>query len=165
MAFTFPTSANQLQAFAGALYGVQIGSVTMAQVTSDIAAVGGLDIALNNYFASSFSGVPTASVAASMASNLGLTGALLTEGTAYIAAQLNAAAPGARGVVLPAPRQQGLRAELQRLLHTVDQRVVREGLLDEIKSAALDRRHRVGHIVHLALDARRLVGLRPHRLG
>jgi Ca2+-binding RTX toxin-like protein len=100
MAFTFPTSANQLQAFAGALYGVQIGSVTMAQVTSDIAAVGGLDIALNNYYASSFSSVKTASVAASMASNLGLTGDLLTEGTAYITAQLTAAAPEARGVVI-----------------------------------------------------------------
>jgi RTX calcium-binding nonapeptide repeat (4 copies) len=100
MAFTFPTSANQLQAFAGALYGVQIGSTTMAQVTSDIAAVGGLDTALNSYYAASFSGVPTASVAASVASNLGLTGDLLTAGTTYVAAQLNAAAPSARGVVI-----------------------------------------------------------------
>lgn len=29
----------------------------------------------------------------------------------------------------------------------------------------LNGRHRLGHIVHFALDARRLVGLRPHRLG
>ena len=96
----FPTSANQVQAFAGALYGVQIGSVTMAQVTSDIAAVGGLNNALNNYFHASFGSQPTATVAATFAANLGLTGAALTEGTNYVTARLNGVAANARGAVI-----------------------------------------------------------------
>ena len=96
----FPTNANQVQAFAGALYGVQIGSVTMAQVSSDITAVGGLNNALNSYYAASFGGVSTATVAASVAANLGLTGAALTAGSAYVEGQLNAAAANARGAVI-----------------------------------------------------------------
>ena len=96
----FPTNANQVQAFAGAMYGIQIGSVTMAQVNSDIAAVGSLTGALNAYYAYSFGTKTTASVAATVAANLGLTGDALTQGVAYITAQLNAAAPGARGAVI-----------------------------------------------------------------
>jgi Ca2+-binding RTX toxin-like protein len=96
----FPTNANQVQAFAGAMYGIQIGSVTLAQVNSDIAAVGSLTSALNSYYAYSFGSVATATVAATVAANLGLTGDALNEGKAYITAQLNAAAPGARGAVI-----------------------------------------------------------------
>ena len=96
----FPTNANQVQAFAGALYGIQIGSVTMAQVTSDIAAVGGLKNALNSYYTASFGSLPTASVAAAVASNLGLSGDARASGTAYITAQLNGAAAGARGALI-----------------------------------------------------------------
>lgn len=100
MAFTFPTSSNQVQAFAGALYGVQIGSDTMAQVNNDINAYNGLGNALNIYYSASFGGVSTKSVADSVAANLGLTGTLQTEGSAYIAAQLNAAPAANRGVVI-----------------------------------------------------------------
>ncbi|PVE05174.1 hypothetical protein [Limnohabitans sp. Rim28] len=96
----FPTNANQVQAFAGAMYGTQIGSVTMAQVTSDIAAAGGLKNALNAYYSASFGSLPTATVAATVAANLGLTGAALTSGAAYITAQLNGVAAGARGALI-----------------------------------------------------------------
>jgi Ca2+-binding RTX toxin-like protein len=96
----FPTSANQVQAFAGAMYGVQIGSVTMAQVNNDVAAYGGLTTALNNYYSASFGSVATSTVAATVAANLGLTGAALTEGANYVTARLNAAAPNARGAVI-----------------------------------------------------------------
>lgn len=92
--------SKQVQAFAGALYGVQIGTTTMAQVTNDIASVNGLEQALNIYYKASFSGVPTATVAATMAANLGLTGAALTEGTNYITARLNAAPADERGAVI-----------------------------------------------------------------
>ncbi|WP_322993540.1 hypothetical protein [Limnohabitans sp.] len=95
-----PTNANQVQAFAGAMYGVQIGTVTMAQVTSDIQAAGGLDKALNNYYAASYGGSTTASVAAMFAANLGLTGAALSEGTNYVTARLNAAPANERGAVI-----------------------------------------------------------------
>jgi len=96
----FPTNANQVQAFAGAMYGIQIGSVTMAQVNNDIVSSGGLNKALNSYYTASFGGVATATVAATVAANLGLTGDALNEGKAYITAQLNAAAAGARGEVI-----------------------------------------------------------------
>ena len=99
MSFVFPTNASQVQAFAGALFGVQVGSATMAQVNADILANGGLNATLNGYYAASF-GSNTAGAASAVAKNLGLTGAALTEGTAYITAQLNAAAPSARGAVI-----------------------------------------------------------------
>ena len=97
MSFVFPTNASQVQAFAGALYGVQVGTATMAQVNNDILANGGLAATLNSYYAATFGSVATATVANTVAANLGLTGAALTSGSAYIAAQLNAAAAGARG--------------------------------------------------------------------
>lgn len=96
----FPTNASQVQAFAGALYGVQVGSATMAQVNADILANGSLTKTLNGYFSASFGGLPTSTVAASVATNLGLTGTALSTGTSYITAQLNAAAADARGSVI-----------------------------------------------------------------
>jgi len=44
--------------------------------------------------------VANATVGTTVATNLGLTGDALTNGAAYITAQLNAAAPGARGAVI-----------------------------------------------------------------
>jgi len=70
----------------------------MAQVNADILANGGLIPTLNGYYSATQSS--TANAAKAVATNLGLTGAALTEGTAYITAQLNAAAPGARGAVI-----------------------------------------------------------------
>jgi hypothetical protein len=93
------TNALKVQAFAGALYGVQVGTTTMAQVNADITS-GGFTNTINSYYASSFGNVANATVAASVAANLGLTGSALTAGTAYVEAQLNAAAPGARGAVI-----------------------------------------------------------------
>jgi len=87
-------------AFAGALYGVQVGSVTMAQVNSDIISSGGLSKALNGYYAASFGSVSTTTVGTNVATNLGLTGAALTAGASYITAQLNAATAGTRGEVI-----------------------------------------------------------------
>ena len=98
MSFVFPTNASQVQAFAGALFGVQVGSATMAQVNADILANGGLAKTLNGFYSATQSS--TAVAAKAVATNLGLTGAALTEGTAYITSQLNAAAADARGAVI-----------------------------------------------------------------
>ena len=98
MSFVFPTNASQVQAFAGALFGVQVGTAAMTQVNADILANGGLTATLNGYYSATFSS--TAAAATAVATNLGLTGAALTEGTAYVTAQLNAAAPNARGAVI-----------------------------------------------------------------
>jgi S-layer protein len=77
-----------------------VGTTTMAQVNADITSNGGLANTLNGYYASSFGSVANATVAASVATNLGLTGDALASGTAYITAQLNGAAAGARGAVI-----------------------------------------------------------------
>jgi hypothetical protein len=91
---SFRTNALKVQAFAGAMYGIQVGTTTMAQVTADITSAGGLANALNGYYTSSFGSVANATVATTVATNLGLTGDALTNGVAYITAQLNAAASG-----------------------------------------------------------------------
>jgi hypothetical protein len=96
---SFRTNALKVQAFAGALYGIQVGTTTMAQVNADITS-GGFTNTINSYYASSFGNVANATVAASVAANLGLTGDALASGTAYITAQLNGAAAGARGAVI-----------------------------------------------------------------
>ena len=96
----FPTNANQVQAFAGALYGVQVGATTLAQVTNDIQAAGGLTNALNGYYSSSFGSKTTASVASTVAANLGLTGTTASSATDYITGQLNAAPAAGRGAVI-----------------------------------------------------------------
>jgi len=110
---SFRTNAVKIQAFAGALYGIQVGTATMAQVNADIASNGGLLNTLNGYYATAFGGVANATVAASVAANLGLTGDALASGTAYITAQLNAAAPAARGAVISSVLDQfaGLTAD------------------------------------------------------
>jgi hypothetical protein len=96
MAF-LPTNASQVQQFAVALYGIKVGTATMAAVQSDITAVGGLNKALNAYFTVSFGSSTTAAVGASVAANLGLTGTAATDAAAYITAVLNGTAASARG--------------------------------------------------------------------
>jgi len=95
MAF-LPTNANQLQAFAGALYGVQVGSKTLAQVNTDITAVGSLGAALNGYYNASFGTLTTSAVAAVIVKNLGLTGDAAKVGESYLKGQLDAS-PATRG--------------------------------------------------------------------
>ena len=94
----FPTNAAQVQTFATALYGVAIGSTTMSQVTADIQAAGGLNNALNAYYSASFGSATTASVAATIVANVGL--AADANAIAFVTAQLNAAAPTARGAAV-----------------------------------------------------------------
>jgi S-layer protein len=96
MAF-LPTNASQVQQFAVALYGIQVGTATMAAVQQDITNVGGLNKALNAYYAASFGSSTTAAVAASVVANLGLTGTAATDAAAYITAVLNGTAASARG--------------------------------------------------------------------
>jgi hypothetical protein len=96
----FPTNAAQVQAFAGALYGVQVGSTTMTQVNSDIAAAGGLTNALNAYYTASFGNVATATVAASLVANIGISAANAEAATAYVAGVLNGTAANARGAAI-----------------------------------------------------------------
>ena len=96
MAF-LPTNASQVQQFAVGLYGIQVGSSTMAQVQADITSIGGLNKALNAYYTASFGSSTTTAVGTSVAANLGLTGQAATDAAAYITAVLNGTAANARG--------------------------------------------------------------------
>ena len=103
----FITNAVQVQRFADAMYNVAVGTSTMAQVTADITASGGLDNALNAYYTSSFAGVSTTTIAANMCANLGivagsngLVAADVTVAQNYIVGTLNAAAANARGAAV-----------------------------------------------------------------
>jgi len=104
---SFITNAVQVQRFADALYNVAVGTTTMAQVNNDITTSGGLDNALNAYYSSSFTGVPTATVAANMCTYLGIVAgqngivaADVTVARDYITGTLNAAAANARGAAV-----------------------------------------------------------------
>ena len=101
MANFIPTSTVQLQRFASAVYGLQIGSTTLAAVQADIQAVGGIANALNAYYAASFGSTSTADVAKNMVTNFGITdAAAAAEATAYINGQLEAAPTATRGSVV-----------------------------------------------------------------
>ena len=90
----FITNTVHIQRYADAVYGVQVGSATLAQINQDITSLGGIDKALNAYFAGS--GQTNATAAANIVKNVGIvvggtiTAAAVTDATAYVLGQLNA---------------------------------------------------------------------------
>lgn len=90
------TDTVAVQRFAMGLFGVQVGTVTMAQVDKQIDR-SSLSATLNSYYTSAFGGQTTAAVAATLVANLGITGAGVAGAVAYVTGALNAAAPAARG--------------------------------------------------------------------
>lgn len=90
------TDTVAVQRFAMGLFGVQVGTVTMAQVDKQIDRTS-LSATLNSFFTSGFGAQTTAAVAATLVANLGITGAGVAGAVAYVTAKLNAAAPAARG--------------------------------------------------------------------
>ena len=99
MAF-LPTNATSVQAFAGALYGLQVGTATMAQVNNDITSFGGLNNALNAYYSASFGSTATATVAANLVANIGISAANSAAAVSYVTGVLNATAASARGAAV-----------------------------------------------------------------
>ena len=104
---TLITNSVQIERFANALYGVAVGSSTMAAVNADIVSNGGLTNTLNNYYSNSFGSSTTASVAATIVANVGivagnsgLVAADVTNAVAYVKGILDAATPGARGAAV-----------------------------------------------------------------
>lgn len=104
------TSQGLVQRYAMGLYGMQLGSTTMAAVLDEVKTNGGItkiDGLFNWYYGVSFGSKPVADVAASLAANLGivagqngLTAGFVTFAKDYIAGVLNAAAPEARGTAV-----------------------------------------------------------------
>lgn len=105
----FVTSTVTIERFAEAVYGLQLGSVTLGQVQSDIGSGGisGLNAALNSYYTSAIGNATTAQAASVILANLGLVAGQLGLNAAqvqaandYIVANLNAAPANARGAQL-----------------------------------------------------------------
>ena len=104
---TLITNSVQIERFANALYGVAVGSSTMAAVNADIVSNNGLTNTLNNYYSNSFGTSTTASVAASIVANVGIVAgssglvkADVDGAVAYVKGILDAATPGARGAAV-----------------------------------------------------------------
>lgn len=87
--FALGTSAGKVQAFAGALWGITVGSNTMALVNNDIDNLG-LNTTLNSYYTAAWGNNTAAQTAATMVANLGITDG--ADGAkAYVEGQLMAA--------------------------------------------------------------------------
>jgi len=90
----FITNTVHIQRYADAVYGVAVGSTTLASIEKDITSLGGIDKALNAYFAGSAQS--NAIVAANVVKNIGIvvggtiTAQVVTDATAYVVAMLNA---------------------------------------------------------------------------
>ena len=97
----FSSYNTKIARFAGALYNIALDRATDAQVLSSIDKVGFAAL-VNEVYASDFGSATNDSVAATVAGNLGLTGTALTDGTAYILGQLNAATATTKGATIAA---------------------------------------------------------------
>lgn len=96
--FTLVSTQTIIARNAGALYGVEVGNANMTSYVSQVGS--NVDAFLNTVYTNSVGNASTASVAAVLVANLGLTGDAATAGTNYILAQLNAVAYTARGAVV-----------------------------------------------------------------
>lgn len=99
MASILATSTVQIARFADALFNVQLGSTTTNSVLADIASVGGINNAFNSYFSSAFGHQTVDAVADTLVTGLGITSGA-EDAKTYIVAQLEAAAPSARGAAI-----------------------------------------------------------------
>ena len=93
------TNAARTQQFAMALYGIQLGTVTIAAVQDDIANNGGFNNTINSYFAYSFGSLPTATVAANLVQNVGITTGA-ADAITYVKAILDTTPAASRGVAV-----------------------------------------------------------------
>jgi hypothetical protein len=98
------TPSVVLSRFAGSLYGLVLNNSTLNECNNIVAqaGVGGMDAFLNAVYMLDFATKTTTSVATTVCTNLGLTGADLAIAENYVAGQLNAVAANARGAVISA---------------------------------------------------------------
>ncbi|MDE1942846.1 MAG: hypothetical protein KGI47_06850 [Betaproteobacteria bacterium] len=99
MATASPNNSTEIAQFAGALYDVALGNPDMQSVLS-AANTQGLDPFLNAFYSAQFGSTATASVAQTVAQNLGLSGSALSLAETYITDQLNATTPDNRGAIV-----------------------------------------------------------------
>ncbi|MDE2342221.1 MAG: hypothetical protein KGL63_02315, partial [Betaproteobacteria bacterium] len=102
MAINISTTQVEVARFAGALYGLALDNATMTVVLNAVNANGanGLNTVLDNIYQSDFGAATNASVAATLTSNLGLTGTVATEAQTYITGVLAGTAANAKGAAV-----------------------------------------------------------------
>ncbi len=96
---TATSDTSIIAGFAGALYDLSLDGATLQNVLTDVAAQG-LDPFLNTTYTNQFGSLSTASVAQTIATNLGLAGTALAEAETYITSVLDATAANARGAAV-----------------------------------------------------------------
>lgn len=96
----FPSTSLQAAEFVGALYGDVLNNATMTQVVNAVNGGASLNAIANAAYNISFANVSTATVGATVATNLGLTGTLATEAADFVAGILTNAPAGEQGQTL-----------------------------------------------------------------
>jgi hypothetical protein len=92
------TQINLIQRFANALFGVQVGSQTLAQVQAEISAAGSsISNVFNSYYTQSFASLSPAQIAAGMVERLGISVTGSTIAKNYIIDQLSNTPVAERG--------------------------------------------------------------------
>jgi hypothetical protein len=85
---------------AAAIYGLQLGSGTMQAVLAEANTNGGVESLINSVYNRDFASADASDVASMVASNLGISGAGLSDAVAYLEAALAGAPAGGQGAVL-----------------------------------------------------------------
>lgn len=93
------TNSTEVARFAGALYGSVLDYPTTNEVLTSANSYGLYNL-LNAVYTRDFSNIASSTVAATVSTNLGLTGTLLADAETYITGVLNAAAPGTQGAAI-----------------------------------------------------------------
>lgn len=97
---TISLSSTVVARAAAALYGVQLGASTMNAVLAEANYAGGVESLLNTLYARDFGSKSNASVAATIVSNLGITGANAADATDYVAFVLGSAPANGKGAAV-----------------------------------------------------------------
>ncbi len=92
-------STKIIQTFAGALWGLQIGSTTMTAVNAVVTATS-LNDTLNKYFTEKFGKLTPTEIGELLVTNLGISAAGKAEAVAYVVGKLGAATPATYGQVI-----------------------------------------------------------------
>ncbi|MDE2344617.1 MAG: hypothetical protein KGL63_14725, partial [Betaproteobacteria bacterium] len=93
------STTTEIAQFAGALYDVALDNAALQSVLASVNAQG-LDPFFNAFYSAQLGSLSNASVAQTLAENLGLSGNTLTLAETYVTDQLNAAAPDNRGATV-----------------------------------------------------------------
>jgi hypothetical protein len=92
-------STNSIQSFAGALFGKQVGTTTLAAVNTEIEATS-LEATYNKYFTLAFGALTSTQVGELLVANLGIPAEGKDEAVAYVVGKLGAADASTHGEVI-----------------------------------------------------------------